>query len=179
MIPAENVARMKRELSPAGAENHSRAGLARIGRNLGNDLLLSGSYLKEEGDRLRLQVLVQDVHTGETVAWVRETGSRDELAKLAAAAARGIQSSFGGRSGSPLPAAAALASSSASLRLYAEALERIRMGDDPSAMRLLEQAAALDPDSPFVQDALAGAAFRLGFDKKAGESSRRAVARSM
>ncbi|HEX5718690.1 MAG TPA: tetratricopeptide repeat protein [Thermoanaerobaculia bacterium] len=179
LIPADNVARMKRELSPAGAGNHSRAGLARIGRNLGNDLLLTGSYLKEEGERLRLQVLVQDVRTGETVAWVRETGSREELAGLAAAAARGLHASLGGRrSGSPLPAAATLASSSASLRLYAEALERIRMWDDPAALRLLEQAAALDPDSPFVQDALAGAAFRLGFDKKAGEASRRAVARA-
>ncbi len=179
MIPAGNVARMKRELSPAGAGNHSRAGLARIGRNLGNDLLLTGSYLKEEGERLRLQVLVQDVHTGETVAWVRETGSREELAGLAAAAARGLHASLGGRrNGSPLPAAATLASSSASLRLYAEALERIRMWDDPAALRLLEQAAVLDPDSPFVQDALAGTAFRLGFDKKAGEASQHAVARA-
>ena len=179
VIPAENVARMKRELSLAGAENHSRAGLARIGRNLGNDLLLTGSYLKEGGGRLRLQVLVQDARTGETVAWVRESGSREELARLASAAARGLQASLGGRrSGSPLPAAATIASSSASLRLYSEALERIRMWDDPSALRLLEQATALDPDSPFVQDALAGAAFRLGFDKKAGEASRRAVARS-
>ncbi len=179
LIPAENVARMQRELSLAGGENHSRAGLARVGRNLGNDLLLTGSYLKENGGKLRLQVLVQDVRTGKTVAWMRETGSREELAGMAAAAARGIHASLGGRrSGSPLQAAATLASSSASLRLYAEALERIRVWDDPAALRLLEQAAALDPDSPFVQDALAGAAFRLGFDRKAGEASRRAVARS-
>ena len=179
VVPAANVARMKRELSPEGAANHSRAGLARIGRNLGNDLLLTGSYLREEGGRLRLQVLVQDVRSGETVAWVRESGSREELAALAAAAARGLEASLGRpRSGSPLPAAATLAASSASLRLYAEALERIRVWDDPSALRLLEEAAALDPDSPFVQDALAGAAFRLGFDRKAREASRRAVARS-
>lgn len=177
LIPSGNVARMKRELSPAGAGNHSRAGLARIGRNLGNDLLLTGSYLKETGGRLRLQALVQDVHTGETVAWVRETGSREELAALAAAAARGLQGSLGGAR-SPLPAAATLASSSASLRLYAEALERSRVWDDPAALRRLERAAALDPDSPFVQDALAGAAFRLGFDKRAREASRIAVARA-
>ncbi|MEA2559776.1 MAG: eukaryotic-like serine/threonine-protein kinase [Acidobacteriota bacterium] len=175
VIPADNVARMKRELSAVGAENQSRAGLTRIGRNLGNDLLLTGSYLKEQGGKLRLQVLVQNVRTGETVAWARETGSREELAGLAGAAARGLETSFGGRSRSPLPAAATLASSSASLRLYAESLERIRMWDDPAALRLLERAAALDPDSPFVQDALAGTAFRLGFDKKAGEASGRAV----
>lgn len=177
LIPAENVARMERELSLAGGENHSRAGLARIGRNLGNDLLLTGSYLNEDGGRVRLQVLVQDVRTGETVAWARETGSREELAGLAAAAARGLHASLGGGR-SPLPAAATLASSSASLRLYAEALERIRVWDDPAALRLLERAAALDPDSPFVQDALAGAAFRLGFDKRAREASRTAVARA-
>ena len=179
LIPAENVARMQRELSLAGGENHSRAGLARIGRNLGNDLLLAGSYLKEDGGKLRLQVLVQDVRTGETVAWARETGSREELGALAAAAARGIHASLGGRRNTGrLPAAATLASSSASLRLYAEALERIRVWDDTAALRLLERAAAVDPESPFVHDALAGTVFRLGFDKRALEASRRAVALS-
>lgn len=179
LIPAENVARMQKELSLAGGENHSRAGLARIGRNLGNDLLLTGSYLKEEEGRIRLQVLVQDVRTGETVAWARETGSREELAKLAAAAARGLHASLSGSGGrGKVPAAATLASSSASLRLYAEALERVRVWDDPAAQRLLEKAAAMDPDSPFVQDALAGVVFRLGFDKRAGEASRKAVARA-
>ncbi|HET9227117.1 MAG TPA: tetratricopeptide repeat protein, partial [Thermoanaerobaculia bacterium] len=175
LIPAENVARMQRELSLAGGENHSLAGLARIGRNLGNDLLLTGSYLEEKSGRMRLQILVQDVRTGETVAWARETGSREELAGLASAAVRGLQASLGGGRRN-VPAAATLASSSASLRLYAEALERIRVWDDPAALRLLERAAAMDPDSPFVQDALAGVMFRLGFDKKAAEASRKAVA---
>lgn len=177
LIPGDRVARMKRELKLTGGESHSKTALARIGGNLGSDLLLAGSFLREEGGRLRLQVLVQDARTGETLAWARETGTPETLAALAAAAAQDLQATFGGhRSGEPLPEAAALASSSESLRLYTEALERLRTWDDPAALRLLETAVAADPESPFVQDALAAAALRLGFKARAREASRKAVA---
>lgn len=177
VTPGASVVRMKRELKLAGGESHSKTALSRIGRNLGSDLLLGGSFLREEGGRIRLQVLVQDARTGETLAWVRETGTRRALAGLAAAAAQDLQSTFGGhRSGEPLPEAAALASNSESLRLYTEALERLRAWDDPAALRLLEKAVAADPESPFVQDALAAAALRLGFVATAREASRKAVA---
>lgn len=45
----------------------------------------------EKKDSLRIQVLVEDVRTGETVTWARETGALEELIDLATAAARGIQ----------------------------------------------------------------------------------------
>lgn len=177
MIPGEAVASMKRELALSGSENHSRSGLGRIARNLGTDLVLTGSYLKEEGGRLRLQVLLQDARTGETVAWAREAGTREELAGLAAAAARSLQATVGGNAAAgAVPAeAATLATSAESLRLYAEALERLRQWDAPAALALLERAAALDPGSPFIQDALADAAFRLGFEARAREAAGRAA----
>jgi tetratricopeptide (TPR) repeat protein/DNA-binding winged helix-turn-helix (wHTH) protein len=179
LIPGENVAWMKKELSLSGDENQSRAGLGRIARNLGTDLVLTGSYLKEDGGRLRLQVLVQDARTGETVAWAREAGTRDALSSLATAAARGLQATLGGPAGGTAPAeAVAIAESAASagsLRYYSEALEHLRVWDATTALDLLEKAAALDPNSPFVQDALAGAAFRLGFGVKAREAAGRAV----
>lgn len=179
LIPGETVAAVKRELSLSGSENHSRAGLSRLARSLGTNLVLTGSYLKEEGGRLRLQVLLQDARTGETVAWAREAGTREDLASLAAAAARGLQSSIGGGAGSPESAeAAALTASTGSLRLYTEALEKLRLWDAAAALALLEQAAALDPNSPLIQDALADAAFRLGFEAKARAAADRAAALS-
>lgn len=178
LIPGETVAAMKRELALSGSENHSRSGLGRIARNLGTDLVLTGSYLEEQGGRLRLQVLLQDARTGETVAWAREAGTREELTGLATAAARGLQATLGGGSAAPAaPAApdATLAASAESLHLYAGALERLRLWDAPAALALLERAAAIDPRSPFVQDALADAAFRLGFEARAREASGRAA----
>jgi tetratricopeptide (TPR) repeat protein len=178
LIPGETVAAVKRELSLSGSENHSRAGLSRLARSLGSNLVLTGSYLKEEGGRLRLQVLLQDARTGETVAWAREAGTREELAGLAAAAARGLQSTIGGSGSSESAEAAALTASTGSLQLYTEALEKLRMWDASAALALAEQAASFDPDSPLIQDALADAAFRLGFDAKARAAADRAVALS-
>jgi tetratricopeptide (TPR) repeat protein/DNA-binding winged helix-turn-helix (wHTH) protein len=176
LIPGENVAWMKKELSLSGDENQSRAGLARIARNLGTDLVLTGSYLKEDGGRLRLQVLVRDARTGETVAWARETGTRDALTSLATAAARGLQSTLGGPAeAAAIAASTASAASAGSLRYYTEALEHLRVWDATTALDLLEKAAELDPGSPFVQDALADAAFRLGFEARAREAAGRAV----
>ena len=182
LLPAEEVARMKRELALGRAESHSRESLRRIGRNLGTALVVAGSYL-EDGGRLRLQVVVQDVATGETVAWARETGSRESLADLAVAVARGVQSGLGNfdgsRAGSRSREAAVFAASAAStesLRLASQALDRLRDGDAPEALRLLEQTAEIDPDNPFVQDALAATLFQLGFEARAREAAGRAQA---
>lgn len=178
LIPAENVARMRRELAVASAESHSPRSLERIGRNLGNDLVVTGSYLltgAKGEEKLRIQMLVQDVRTGETVAWARETGGEAELIDLAAAAARGIQETLGDEKGTPAPEADAFLSNTASLRLYSQALTRLRVWDAPAALPLLDRAAALDPGSAFPQDALAGAYALLGFDIQAKEAARRAM----
>jgi DNA-binding winged helix-turn-helix (wHTH) protein/tetratricopeptide (TPR) repeat protein/TolB-like protein len=176
LIPGENVERMRRELALPRAERHAATTLARVGRNLGTDLVVTGSYLRtpgEDGDSLRVQMVVQSVATGDTVAWARETGPPESLIELATAAARGLQASLGtGRGPDP---AAALASNAASLQLYSEALARLRVWNAPASLPLLEQAAATDPRNPFVQDALATALFELGFEVRAREAARRAV----
>ena len=179
VVPGDNVARMRRELAitEGGA---SPASLDRIGRNLGTDLVVLGSYLLTEGrdgEKLRLQILVQDVRTGETVAWARETGPPEQLLDLAAGAARGILGTLtAGSPASATPAAAAtLASNLEALRLYSQALDRLRVQDAPAALQLLKRSAELDSRNPFVHDALAAAHARLGFDEKARQAAQRAV----
>src|SRR6185312_9293189 len=177
LIPAENVARMRRELAIPYAESHTAGNLAAIGRNLGTDLAVAGSYLvaREGKGKLRVQVLVQDVRTGETVAWARETGSPDELIDLAAALARGLQQTVGGPQAATASEAAAFAANTESLRLYSEAQARLRVWDAPAALPLLQRGAALDPKNPFHQDALAAAFSLLGFDAQAKEAAQRAL----
>lgn len=174
LIPPENVERMRRELALTRAERYEGPTLARITRNLGTDLLVTGSYLRIPGEKetLRVQAVVQDVRTGETVAWARETGTPESLIELATAVARGLQGALGGGARTD---PTALASNAEALQLYTRALALLRVWDSPAALPLLERAAVLDADNPFVQDALAAALSDMGFDLRAREAARRAV----
>jgi len=175
VIPGENVARMRRELSLT-EETPSPVSLQRIGRNLGTDFVVLGSYLLSEKD-LRVQVMVQDVRNGETVAWARESGSPDKLNDLALAAARGVLGALArGEAADPTAQMASLASNAESLRLYSEAQTRLRVWDGSTAVRLLEEEVRIDPRNPFAFDALATAYSYLGFELKAREASRQALA---
>jgi DNA-binding winged helix-turn-helix (wHTH) protein/tetratricopeptide (TPR) repeat protein len=181
LIPADNVVRMRRELGLAG-DVGSPATLARIGRNLGTHLVVTGSYLvsRAEGDeKVRIQIIVQDVRNGETVAWARQTGTREELIDLATSAARGILGTLSkGPAGGPPPEAATLASNGESLRLYSEALQHLRVREATAALPLLQRALGVDPDNPFVHDALATAWAQLGFDGRAADAADKALASS-
>lgn len=178
LIPADNVVRMRRELGLTG-EVGSPATLARIGRNLGTQLVVTGSYLvsRAEGDeKVRIQIIVQDVRNGETVAWARETGTREELIDLATSAARGILGTLSkGPAGGPPPEAATLAANGESLRLYSEALQHLRVREATTALPLLQRALGVDPDNPFVHDALATAWSQLGFDGRAADAAGKAL----
>jgi DNA-binding winged helix-turn-helix (wHTH) protein/tetratricopeptide (TPR) repeat protein len=179
VIPGENVAHMRRELD-LPEETPSPASLSRIGRNLGTDFVVLGSYLLSDQEHLRVQVLVQDVRTGETVAWSRETGSPDDLNDLATAAARGVLGTLAqsGPGGGTVAEAASLASSNASLRLYSQAQALLRVGDGATAVRLLEEAEKIDPQNPFLLDSLASAYAQLGFSLKAREAAQQALAQA-
>jgi DNA-binding winged helix-turn-helix (wHTH) protein/tetratricopeptide (TPR) repeat protein len=179
VIPADTVARMRREIPLPAMERPAPASLTGIARNLGTDLVVTGSYLLaavEGEERLRVQVLAQNVGTGETVAWARQTGRPEAVIELATAAARGLRATLGSSpAGSPPPEAVALAGSAGSLRFYAQALERLRVWDASTALPLLEQAAEVDPENPFVRDALAATFSRLGFDARMKEEAQKAL----
>ncbi|HJX27873.1 MAG TPA: winged helix-turn-helix domain-containing protein, partial [Thermoanaerobaculia bacterium] len=178
LIPADNVARMQKELALTGEET-SPSTLARIGRNLGTQLVVTGSYLvsrAEADEKVRIQIIVQDVQTGETVAWARETGTREELIELATGAARGILGTLSkGPVDGPPTEAATLASNAESLRLYSEALALLRVREASAALPLLQKAQEIDPDNPFISDAIAAGWSRLGFDGRAAEAAGKAL----
>jgi len=84
-IPGENVARMKIELALADAESLAPDTLGRIRTNLGTDLVVLGAYLAlgdKSGQKIRLDLRVQDAEKGETVASLTETGTEGELLDL-------------------------------------------------------------------------------------------------
>ncbi|HXU32375.1 MAG TPA: tetratricopeptide repeat protein, partial [Thermoanaerobaculia bacterium] len=65
-----------------------------------------------------------------------------------------------------------------SLRLWAEAMSRLRVRDAVGAISRLQKARQTDPENPFVDDALAVAWSRLGFDSRAAEAAGRALSRA-
>ncbi len=176
-IPGEDVARMKMELSVSDAESLARDTLARVARNLGTDMVLLGSYVTLPGDRIRLDLRLQDVATGETVAALAESGTQTGLIDLVARAGSELRRSMGVEAAATAEAsglAAGTPSGVEAQRLYAEGLERLREFDALAARDLLQKAVEADPDSPMARVALADAWATLGYDARARQEAKSA-----
>ncbi len=173
-VPGETVARVRADLGLAQMQSLGADTLRRLQNNLGTDLVVLGSYTTT-GDRLRLDVRVQDALSGELVVQQPESGTRDQLFELAEAAAVKIRAGLGvAASAEGVTALASLTANPAAARLYAQGLERLRSFDSKDARELLERAAAEDPTSPLIQLALAEAWRDLGYQGEALAAARRA-----
>jgi serine/threonine protein kinase/tetratricopeptide (TPR) repeat protein len=178
----EDVARMKRELGLGDADSLSAESLAGIRRNLGADLVLLGSYtaLESASPRpLRIDLRVQDTGTAETVATVTLRGTEAELFKLVDRAGDNLRQHLG----VPLtteserrPAHGVLPANLEAARYYSEGLQHLRIDDAPTARELLEKAVAADPQQALSHATLAQALGRLGYDLRAQEEAKRALA---
>jgi tetratricopeptide (TPR) repeat protein len=180
-IPGESVTRVVRELSLAETDGFAGDTLARIRSGLGADLVVVGSYLalgKENEERVRLDLRLQDAAAGEMVSAASETGTTTELFDLVARTGEKLRASLGVERVSETEATAVRATfpgSPGAGRLYAEGLARLRVLDAPAARRLLEEASAAQPSHPLIHSALAQAWTLLGFDEKARAESKRAL----
>ena len=175
-IPGENVGRMKLELSLSDAESLAPDTLAKVGRNLGTTMVLLGSYVALPGDQIRLDLRLQDVATGETLAALAESGTEGGLVDLLMRTGARLRQSLGvdpppatevgGLDGTP--------SNVEAQRHYAEGLARLRVFDALAARDLLEKATAADPRSPMAHFGLADAWATLGYDANARAEARKA-----
>lgn len=179
-VPGENVARMKSDLSLTDADGFGADTLARIRKRLGTDLVVLGSYLatgKNNDEKIRLDLRLQDTAAGETIALLSETGTQSELLDLVSRTGAELRQKLnvGG-----VPAAeeqnirASLPTKPDAARLYSEGLAKLRLFEAQQARDLLERAVAADPNHAPSQAALASAWSALGYDAKAQEHSKRA-----
>jgi tetratricopeptide (TPR) repeat protein len=165
----------------ADPDSLARDTLTRIRQRLGTDLVVLGSFFaggRDGGGRLRLDIRVQDVAAGETVASVTETGMEAEILELVSRTGARLRSKLGVEELSPVAAGgarASLPSSPEGARLYVEGLARLRVFDALGARDLLQKAAAADPGYPMVHSALAAAWSSLGYEEKAREEAKKAV----
>ena len=180
-IPGESVAQMKLSLSLPDAESYSQQTLKRIRQNLGSDDIVVGSYLALGNGQLRVDVRLQDAIAGETLASVSEKGSESEIDSLVGQAGAELRAKLGVGALSDEQSAlvrASLPSNPEAARLYSLGLQRLRVFDALTARDLLEKAATLEPNHAPTHSALAEAWSVLGYEAKAKEQAKRALALS-
>src|SRR5437773_12082922 len=99
-LPAENIARMKAELSLNDMESLGRGNLEQIHKDLGTDLVVAGSYASLGANpprRIRLDLRLFDTQSGETLYADSETGTQENLFHLASRAGEKRRANLGVR----------------------------------------------------------------------------------
>jgi len=179
-VSAESIARMKIELSIPDEDSLGQVSLARIGKDLGTDLVVVGSYAslgKDAGGQIRVDLRLQDTRTGEAIDALSETGTQSGLFDLVAHAGARLRSDLGVSAVTRQQAAEvqiALPVNHDAARLYSEGLAKLRVFDCLSARYILQKAVAAEPDFAPSHSALATAWSSLGYDENAKGEAKRA-----
>ena len=173
LMPVETAERLRRDLSLERPGSLSAESLARLRRAAAVDEVVGGSYVASGGTAgdasIRIDVLVQDARTGETVASVTETGETSRLFELVSTIGTRLRSSLReperpqpeGRGSETLPR------DETALRLYSEGLRKLRDSDALGARDLLLEAVAAEPAFPLAHAALGRAFSTLGYEENA------------
>ncbi len=183
LVPGADAMRLAGTLPPAPGVL-TRAALAAARSQLAADYVVKGSYLSlpgPEGEVLRLDVVLQNTASGETVGTVSGTGASSRLFSLVDAAAARLRTKLGLEPPAPqavAAAAAALPAQPEAVRLYAEGLEKLRQYDALGARPRLERAIAIEERFPLAHMALSQALSALGYDPLAIAEAKRALALS-
>jgi DNA-binding winged helix-turn-helix (wHTH) protein/tetratricopeptide (TPR) repeat protein/TolB-like protein len=177
VVSRESVARAREALDFGRLDAEK---LVRLHDILGSDLAVVGSYLplrNPGADRVRVDLRVLALPSGDIVATVGEVGARTELFELVGRMGARLRDGLG-FTASPEQVRAARAlqpSSPDAARLYAEGLERLRAFDPPGAVQRLTRAAMLDPGSALIRSGLSRALFGAGYEKRAAEEAAKAM----
>ncbi len=176
-ITGEEVAQMKMNLSLPDSDILTAQTLSQIGKTLGADLVVLGSYVALPDGKLRVDLHLQDVAAGETVLAVNQTGDEDNLFDLVSRAGIQLREKCGAGQVSAQDQAgvrAAFPSTPEASKLYAEGLAKLRVFDAIAARDLLQKAVEIDPNHALAHSALAAAWSFLGYDEKARLSAKSA-----
>jgi eukaryotic-like serine/threonine-protein kinase len=176
-ITGDEVAQMKTNLSLPDSDTLAAQTLSQVGKTLGADLVVLGSYVALTDGKLRVDLHLQDVVAGETLLSVNQTGEENNLFDLVSRAGAQLRGKCDAGQVNPQDQAgvrAALPSTPEASKLYAEGLAKLRVGDAITARDLLQRAVAADPNHALAHSALAAAWTLLGFDEKARLSAKSA-----
>jgi len=183
LMPVETAERLRRDLALERPGSLSPESLGRLRRAAVVDAVVGGSYVSSGGSaadpQIRIDVLVQDARTGETVASVTETGEASRLLDLVSLLGTRLRLSL--REPDPASAGNArgtLPRSATALRLYSEGLRKLRDSDALAARDLLLEAVAAEPDFALSHAALGRAYATLGYEERARLELQQALEKS-
>jgi serine/threonine protein kinase/tetratricopeptide (TPR) repeat protein len=177
VVPGENVAEMRINLSLPDADSYGHDTLQKIHKNLNADKVVVGSYGPVGKGQIRLDLRLQDAERGETLAEFSEKGSEDDIDELISRAGVELRAKLGVVVASEAAMAAAkatLPSNPEAARLYSEGLVKLRSSDNVTARDLLQKAVAIAPNFALAHSALARAWKGLGYDARAQEEAKKA-----
>jgi DNA-binding winged helix-turn-helix (wHTH) protein/tetratricopeptide (TPR) repeat protein len=181
LISDEDVSLARHDLGIGEQDSLAKATLERLGKNPGADIVILGNYTPmaaKDGNRVRLDIRVQDTRSGETIAENAVTGKEEDLFEMASRAGAELRKSLNISSMTTQEAVAARASLPANqkaVRFYSEGLEKARAYDSLAARDLLQQAVAADENFPLAHAALGDALGHLGYVKQSLAEAKRAL----
>jgi len=181
VVSAEDVARMKTDLSLPATDTYSADTLGHIRSHLHADVVVLGSYLLagSNGDRkIRIDLQLQETGGGETIGVVSANGATSDLADIVTRSGATLRQELGigaVSNSEALQVLTSMPSSPEAARLYAEGLVKLRIYDAQAACDLLEKAVASDPNHALSHSALAESWSILGYDAKAQSESKKAL----
>ena len=180
VVSSERTASARQSLNLSQKSELAPSLLEKLHALVGADLAVTGTYLplgSPGNRRIRLDLRILTMPEGDTVASVVEVGSEPELFDLVAKTGSRLREVLGISLPSEqerLQARGLLPAGSDALRLYSEALSRLRSFDPAGARALLLQAETLEPGSAVIQSALSEAWSMSGQDEQAHEAALRA-----
>jgi DNA-binding winged helix-turn-helix (wHTH) protein/tetratricopeptide (TPR) repeat protein/TolB-like protein len=178
IIPGEDVARMRSELSLPNADSFSKTTLNGIHRNMDADYVVVGAYtVVGSPAELRLDFKLQDTRSGEVVASEFARGPQASLFDLVSRGGITLRGKLGAGEITASEAAElkdSLPGSLEATRLYALGLDQLRSFNPLAARDLLEKAAIADPRSAVIRSALSEAWATLGYEQRARDDARKA-----
>jgi eukaryotic-like serine/threonine-protein kinase len=155
--------------------------LAEYGKILHADLVISGSYAVtgDTGpDQVRLDVLLRDTSTGETLKTASFLGDRTHLFALATQAGSRLREALDLPATTPQGSGgvrAALPMDPEAVRFYSDGLQQLLTFNDAKAVELFKKAAQIEPLHAMTHYGLARAWTRLGHSFQAKVEAKKAL----
>jgi tetratricopeptide (TPR) repeat protein/TolB-like protein len=170
VVPAEDVARLKVEMSLPSNESLAKEDPAQVRAALGATYLVSGSYtVPGPGGALNVHARLQSPQTDQGTDF-QVSGQQQDYRPLISELAAKVRKSVGANA--PISPDSAetqniYPSDADARKLYFQALDKLRVFDAPAAAELLQQAAAKDNSNVAIHSALADAWSQLRRDPQA------------
>ena len=177
LVSGSRVAEAERDLTIAEARSYDDTTMASVGRRLGCDLALTGSYLPE-GDLIRIDLQLRRTSNGAVVETFSRITDRHELIAAVGQASANLRQAIGLVPSTPVAGYLGSIDNKAQdgVRDYVEGQRLLKAGRFNEARPLLSEAVAIKSDFPLAHSALASTWMAMGYADKATEEAKQALA---